>query len=85
MALFFSAEDADSEGVEGKFYLWSKAEVMEILGIEPGELACTYWDITENGNFEGSSIPNRPRSDQGCSKRFPDYRRRIARSATDYA
>ena len=67
---FFSAEDADSEGVEGKFYLWSKAEVMEILGIESGELACTYWDITENGNFEGRSIPNTPRSDQDVAKDF---------------
>ena len=65
---FFSAEDADSEGVEGKFYLWSKAEVMKTLGKESGELACTYWDITEIGNFEGSSIPNRPRSDQDVAK-----------------
>ena len=67
---FFSAEDADSEGVEGKFYLWSKAEVMEILGIEFGELACKYWDITENGNFEGSNILNRPRSDLDVAKEF---------------
>ena len=43
---------------------------MEILGIESGELACTYWDITENGNFEGSSIPNRPRSDKDVAKDF---------------
>ena len=36
---FFSAEDADSEGVEGKFYVWSRAEVIQILGKEIGELA----------------------------------------------
>ena len=67
---FFSAEDADSEGVEGKFYVWSKAEVLEILGTESGELACVYWDITEHGNFEESSIPNRPHSDEDMAAQF---------------
>ena len=67
---FFSAEDADSEGVEGKFYVWSKAEVLEILGTESGELACVYWDITEHGNFEKSSIPNRPHSDEDMAAQF---------------
>jgi len=67
---FFSAEDADSEGVEGKFYLWSKAEVMEILGAETGKLACAYWDITEKGNFESSNIPNRPMSDEEVAEQF---------------
>ena len=43
---------------------------MKTLGKESGELACTYWDITEIGNFEGSSIPNRPRSDQDVAKDF---------------
>jgi len=67
---FFSAEDADSEGVEGKFYVWSKAEVLEILGEESGELACAFWDITEHGNFEGNNIPNRPRSDDDVAAQF---------------
>ena len=67
---FFSAEDADSEGVEGKFYVWSKAEVLEILGTESGELACVYWDITEHGNFEESSIPNRQHSDEDIAAQF---------------
>ena len=67
---FFSAEDADSEGVEGKFYVWSKAEVLEILGTETGELACAFWDITEHGNFEGNNIPNRPRSDEDVAEQF---------------
>ncbi|RTZ84112.1 MAG: thioredoxin domain-containing protein [SAR324 cluster bacterium] len=67
---FFSAEDADSEGVEGKFYLWSKAEVTEILGAETGKLACAYWDITEKGNFESSNIPNRPMSDEEVAEQF---------------
>ncbi|NLB19131.1 MAG: thioredoxin domain-containing protein, partial [Syntrophomonadaceae bacterium] len=55
---FFSAEDADSEGVEGKFYVWTPEEVIEILGEKEGQKFCEFYDITEAGNFEGSSIPN---------------------------
>jgi uncharacterized protein YyaL (SSP411 family) len=55
---FYSAEDADSEGVEGKFYLWSLDEVKEILGEEEGRSFASYYDITGKGNFEGRSIPN---------------------------
>ncbi len=54
---FYSAEDADSEGVEGKFYVWDKKEILEILK-EDGEEFCKHYDITEGGNFEGKSIPN---------------------------
>ena len=56
---FYSAEDADSEGVEGKFYVWSKQEITDILGQQEGELFCQAYDITEEGNFEGKNIPNR--------------------------
>ena len=55
---FYSAEDADSEGVEGKFYVWTPAEVEEVLGEEDAEIFCAVYDITEDGNFEGKSIPN---------------------------
>ncbi|MBO8162912.1 MAG: thioredoxin domain-containing protein [Brevibacillus sp.] len=55
---FYSAEDADSEGVEGKFYVWTPAEVKQVLGEELGSLYCQVYDITEEGNFEGHSIPN---------------------------
>ncbi|MEW8956025.1 thioredoxin domain-containing protein [Clostridium sp.] len=55
---FYSAEDADSEGEEGKFYVWTKKEVIDILGEDEGERCCKYFDITEKGNFEGKSIPN---------------------------
>lgn len=55
---FFSAEDADSEGVEGKFYVWTPDEVKQVLGPDTGELVCDYYGITEGGNFEGKSIPN---------------------------
>lgn len=55
---FYSAEDADSEGVEGKFYVWQPAEIVDILGEVDGEIFCRYYDITPQGNFEGTSIPN---------------------------
>lgn len=55
---FYSAEDADSEGVEGKFYLWTKDEVINIAGEELGSLFCHVYDITTEGNFEGKNIPN---------------------------
>ncbi|WP_331489727.1 thioredoxin domain-containing protein [Tepidibacter hydrothermalis] len=55
---FYSAEDADSEGEEGKFYVWNKEEVKSVLGKEYGEMFCKHYDITNDGNFEGKSIPN---------------------------
>jgi uncharacterized protein YyaL (SSP411 family) len=55
---FYSAEDADSEGHEGKFYVWDPDEVLEVLGTEDGELFCDLYDITKEGNFEGHNIPN---------------------------
>ncbi|SDI56412.1 thioredoxin domain-containing protein [Natribacillus halophilus] len=55
---FYSAEDADSEGEEGKFYIWSKAEIMDALGDEDGALFCHVYGISEAGNFEGKNIPN---------------------------
>ncbi len=54
---FFSAEDADSEGKEGKFYTWSLSEVMAALGPQGNSYGEAY-DIKEPGNFEGRSIPN---------------------------
>jgi uncharacterized protein YyaL (SSP411 family) len=55
---FYSAEDADSEGVEGKFYVWSLNEIFEVLGKEDGKKFASYFNITEKGNFEGFNIPN---------------------------
>ncbi len=54
---FYSALDADSEGQEGKSYVWKMDEVEEILG-EDAELFCRFYGITENGNFEGHNILN---------------------------
>ena len=55
---FYSAEDADSEGEEGKFYVWTPKEIIKVLGEETGALFCHVYDITTQGNFEGKSIPN---------------------------
>jgi uncharacterized protein YyaL (SSP411 family) len=57
---FYSTQDADSEGVEGKFFLWTLDEVKTILGETEGELFCTAYDVTPRGNFEGESILNIP-------------------------
>lgn len=56
---FFSALDADSEGIEGKYYTWSKEEIEEILGNDAG-VFCTVFDIQENGNWENTNIIWRP-------------------------
>lgn len=55
---FYSAEDADSEGVEGKFYVWTPQEIRDVLDSSDGEEYCRLYDITESGNFEDNNIPN---------------------------
>jgi uncharacterized protein len=52
---FYSAQDADSEGEEGKYYVWKKDEIKQALG-NNSELFCLYYDVTEGGNFEGHNI-----------------------------
>ena len=54
---FFSAEDADSEGKEGKFYTWTKAELKGLLTEEEFQLALRRWGMTDTGNFEDHSDP----------------------------
>jgi uncharacterized protein YyaL (SSP411 family) len=57
---FYSTQDADSEGEEGKFFLWTPAEVEEVLGdARLAKIAEQYFDITSEGNFEGSNILHR--------------------------
>lgn len=55
---FYSAQDADSEGMEGLYYIWDYEEICNILGREKGEEFCSYFGISEKGNFEGKNIPN---------------------------
>ncbi len=65
---FHSAEDADSEGEEGKFYLWTPDEVLEVLGTEIGERFCYVYDVSGPGNFEGKNILNLPKTFEQCAK-----------------
>ncbi len=58
---FYASQDADSEGDEGRFYLWTYAEVRDVLGAAAERFAELY-DITREGSFEGKNIPNRIRS-----------------------
>ena len=55
---FYSAQDADSEGEEGRYYTFTLSEIAGVLGSADGERFCRYFDITDRGNFEGRNIPN---------------------------
>ena len=54
---FYSAQDADSEGEEGKYYVWKKSQIQEIIG-KDADVFCLYYDVTDGGNFEGYNILN---------------------------
>ncbi len=75
---FYSAEDADSEGEEGKFYVWTPDQVRAVLG-ENADAALAWWGITEGGNFEGATILNRmhARGELARPPAIEDARRRL--------
>jgi uncharacterized protein YyaL (SSP411 family) len=56
----YSAEDADSEGEEGKFYVWRPQEIEDALGPDEAPAAVEWWGVTDEGNFEGATILHRP-------------------------
>jgi len=56
---FYSSQDADSEGEEGRFFLWRLAELRTVLGEELAPLAARFFDVSDEGNFEGSNILHR--------------------------
>ncbi|MEQ9411911.1 MAG: thioredoxin domain-containing protein [Fuerstiella sp.] len=58
---FCSSQDADSEGEEGKFFVWSRREVEEVLEQPQAQMFCAAYDVTHAGNWEGKNILNRPR------------------------
>jgi uncharacterized protein YyaL (SSP411 family) len=64
---FAASLDADSEGEEGKFYVWSENEIVELIGPEAATFFARFYDVSAEGNFEGHTILNRlkapPRSD----------------------
>jgi uncharacterized protein YyaL (SSP411 family) len=59
---FYSTLDADSEGVEGKFYVWSQDEIEKLLGAELAEVFTSVYDVSERGNWEEHNILNRPKT-----------------------
>jgi len=69
---FYSAQDADSEGVEGKYYLFDPEEIIQICGEIEGKKFNQHFDITDRGNFEGKNIPNLLRQNdwEASSNRF---------------
>jgi uncharacterized protein YyaL (SSP411 family) len=87
---FWSALDADSEGEEGKYYVWDKAETDALLGIHAGAFAA-YYDITEKGNWEGRNIlrvkdpsnPLPPETDRECREKLLEARGKRIRPLLD--
>jgi uncharacterized protein YyaL (SSP411 family) len=67
---FFSTQDADSEGVEGKFFVWSEQEIFERLGTEQARIFNDYYDVTTGGNWEETNILNRVRTYSEAAKRI---------------
>ena len=61
---FYSSQDADSEGEEGKFFVWEAAEVDRLLGPELSRVARAYYAITDAGNFDGRNVLSAPRDDE---------------------
>ncbi len=59
---FYSTEDADSEGVEGKFYTWTPAQLVEVLGESAATTFAKVYDVSETGNFEEANILNLPKT-----------------------
>lgn len=66
---FFSAEDADSEGVEGKFYVWSQDEFLDAAG-EDGSIAAQHFGVSNQGNFEGQNILHIDRSSEELAEQL---------------
>ncbi len=78
---FYGAQDADSEGEEGKFYLFTPREISSVLGQEKGREFNSHFDITDAGNFEGKNIPNLLKSEptaefESCFAPLREYRKK---------
>ncbi len=78
---FYSAQDADSEGEEGKYYLFTPDEIWDVLGEEQGEAFNRHFDISTAGNFEGKNIPNLLKSEptekfDNCFLPLRNYRKK---------
>ena len=65
---FYSAEDADSEGVEGKFYVWSQGEIEHLLDRQTASIVIPFYNVTQPGNWEHNNILNVTRSPEQLAK-----------------
>jgi len=74
---FFCAEDADSEGEEGKFYLWTQEEIEEVLDKEEAKLFISYYGVSSKGNFEGKNILNLIGKDLDKETQFDTMRQKL--------
>ncbi len=88
---FYCGQDADSDGVEGKYYVFTPDEILRALGEQDGMRFCGKYDITERGNFEGKNIPNRIgkndrmwNADDVRLMRLREYRRSRTRLSLDH-
>lgn len=73
---FYSTQDADSEGEEGKYYTWKKSEIIDAIGNENGEIFCMHFGVTQGGNFEGTNILH-------VSVSMEELARKLSRSVED--
>jgi uncharacterized protein len=82
---FYSSEDADSEGEEGKFYVWTPAQVNSVLGEDDGAFVCRAYGVTEAGNFEhGTTVLNRDLELDGLEQvRLRSLSQRLFRARTE--
>ena len=67
---FYAAWDADSEGEEGKFYVWTLGEIQAVVGPEKAPLMLAALGVTEAGNFEGKNVLTRPHAEEELARRF---------------
>jgi uncharacterized protein YyaL (SSP411 family) len=79
---FYSSQDADSEGEEGKFFVWTRDEIVAILGEDEAAEFCAYYEVTSEGNFEGKNILNVKNAvvaseDAAIAHRFSDARAKL--------
>ena len=79
---FYSTQDADSEGEEGKFFTWELGEIRTLLGNKDSELFCRYYGVTENGNFDGTNILHVARSLEDLSEDFQQSREEVEQTLT---
>jgi len=80
---FYSTQDADSEGEEGRFFVWTEAEITRILGEEASEIFCRIYDVSEEGNFEEKNILHPILTLEQASKFFRRDLKEIASLVSD--